>query len=251
MPDLEQSPEVGRRRVHALRSVRNLDPIDPFFGPVPRNDRMGGGMKAISRRLVALAGLAATCILSGLPLSAQTPDGLPQGRTGPGGANQAAGPSGQLPGQAGVIPLRKAAVFDIQLANLSEAPATPADKDRLPRVSDELRNELALQNVFEIVPISLAVKAEVEKRSGLRSCNGCAVDFARQLGAQVAVTTQISKVSSAVLNLVLYIKEVDGNQPEQSYGVNVRGDDRGSFDRAVKYVVDNVVVPKLAKPGRR
>lgn len=208
-------------------------------------------MKTITSGLVALAGFAVACVLSGPPSWAQTQDGLPQGRTGPGGANQAAGPGGQHPGQAGVIPLRKAAVFDIQLANLSEAPPTQADKGRLPRVSDELRKELALQNVFAIVPISPAVRAEVEKQWGLRSCNGCAVDLAKQLGAQVAVTCQVTKVSSAVLNLILYIKEVDGNRPEQSYGVNVRGDDEGSLDRAVKYVVDDVVVPRLAKTGRR
>lgn len=205
-------------------------------------------MRQISFVLAVASRLAAGALVWALPVSAQTSDGLPQGRTGPGGANQAAGPSGQRPGQAGVIPLPKAAVFDVQLANLGEA---PADRSRLPRISDELRNELALQNLFDIVPISAAVKAEIDKRSGLRSCNGCAVDFARRLGAQVAITAQITKVSNAVLNLVLYIKQVDGAQPEQSYGVNVRGDDEGSFDRAVKYVVDNVVVPQLARAGRR
>lgn len=88
-------------------------------------------------------------------------------------------------------------------------------------------------------------------RAELRACNGCAVDLARQLGAQVAITAQITRVSNAALSPVLYIKQVDGDQPVQSRGVNGRGDDEASLDRAVKYVVDNVVVPRLARAGRR
>jgi hypothetical protein len=141
----------------------------------------------------------------------------------------------------------KAAVFDFQLANLGQLPPTEADRERLPRLSDELRTELEKSGLFEIVPISPAVKTEVEKSSELRSCGGCADDFAKQLGAQVAITGEIQKVSALILNINVYIKKIGSNKPEQGYSVDLRGDTNESFDRAVKYIVKEVIVPRLNK----
>jgi hypothetical protein len=137
----------------------------------------------------------------------------------------------------------KAAVFDFQLSNLDAQPPTQADLDRLPRISDELRQELSKSGLYDIVSTA-PLKAEVEKSAELRSCGGCAVGFAKKLGADVAITGEIQKVSNLILNLNLYIKEVNGNQPEKSYSVDIRGDTDESFERAVKYIVQNNILGK-------
>jgi hypothetical protein len=137
----------------------------------------------------------------------------------------------------------KAAVFDFQLSNLDAQPPTQADLDRLPRISDELRQELSKSGLYDIVSTA-PLKAEVEKGAELRSCGGCAVGFAKKLGADVAITGEIQKVSNLILNLNVYIKAVNGNQPEKSYSVDIRGDTDESFDRAVKYVVQNNILGK-------
>lgn len=136
----------------------------------------------------------------------------------------------------------KAAVFDFQLANLGQLPPTDADTARLPRISDLLRQQLAASGKYEIVPITDAVKTEIAKAAELRSCGGCAVDFAKTLGAQLAITGEVQKVSNLILNINVYIKEVGGNKPEQAYSVDIRGDNDLSFDHGVKYLVKHNIL---------
>ena len=135
----------------------------------------------------------------------------------------------------------KAAVFDFQLANLGIVPPTQADKDRLPRLSEMVRKMLADSGRYEIVSTD-PVKDEVSKGADLRACGGCAVDYAKKLGAQVAVTGEIQKVSALILNINLYIKEVGNDKPERSYSVDIRGDTDESFDRGVRYIVKHNVL---------
>ena len=130
----------------------------------------------------------------------------------------------------------KAAVFDFQFADLAAQPPTQADMARLPRISAELRKLLGESGLYEIVPIG-PVAAEVEASAPLRACGGCAATFAQKLGADVAITGEIQKVSNLILNLNVYILDVDGKTPERAYSVDMRGDTDESFDRAVHYIV--------------
>ena len=134
----------------------------------------------------------------------------------------------------------KAAVFEFQLANLGQLPPTDADKKRLPHLSDMLRDLLAKSGKYEIVPID-PVRAKAQSED-LRACGGCADDYAKQLGAQVAVTGQIQKVSDLILNINVYIKEVGGTKPEQAYSVDIRGDNDLSFDHGIKYIVKHNIL---------
>lgn len=136
----------------------------------------------------------------------------------------------------------KLAVFDFQLANLAQLPPTAADKARLPRLSDMLRQQLAASGRYDIVPITEKVKQEVAKSAPLRDCGGCAVDFARELGADVAVTGQIQKVSDLILNISVFMKKVNSNAPETATNVSIRGDNDNAFDHGIKYLVKNNIL---------
>ena len=136
----------------------------------------------------------------------------------------------------------KLAVFDFQLANLAQLPPTDADKARLPHISDLLRQQLADSGKFEIVPITDKVKQEVAKAAPLRDCGGCAVDFAKELGADIAVTSQVQKVSDLILNINVYMKKVGSSEPESGTSVDIRGDNDDSFDHGVKYIVKHNIL---------
>lgn len=136
----------------------------------------------------------------------------------------------------------KLAVFDFQLANLAQLPPTQADKDRLPRISDLLRKQLADSGRFVIVPVTDKVKQEVAKAAPLRDCGGCAVDFAKELGADVAVTGEVQKVSDLILNINVYMKKVGSTDAETATSVDIRGDNDDSFNHGVKYLVKNNIL---------
>lgn len=134
----------------------------------------------------------------------------------------------------------KAAVFEFQLANLAQQPPTEADKARLPRLTDMLRQLLTDSGRYQMVSTDpLKSKAQSED---LRSCGGCADDYAKKLGAQVAVTGQIQKVSNLILNINVYIKGLDSKTPEKAYSVDIRGDNEESFDHGIKYLVKHNIL---------
>src|SRR3954453_6102190 len=132
----------------------------------------------------------------------------------------------------------KAAVFDFQLADQGALGPTEADKARLAPLSDLLRTLLTESGRYRIVSTE-PVRAEVAKGPDLRHCNGCAEDYARKLGADVAITGEIQKVSNLILNINVYVKDLRGNTPEQGYSVDIRGDNDTSFDRGLRYLVKN------------
>jgi hypothetical protein len=116
----------------------------------------------------------------------------------------------------------KAAVFDFQL--------------------DLLRAQLRDTGRYEIVSTD-PVKADVAKAAELRKCGGCADDFARKLGADVAITGEIQKVSNLILNINVYVKDLKAGTPERAYSVDIRGDNDTSFEHGVKYLVKNSLPP--------
>jgi hypothetical protein len=136
----------------------------------------------------------------------------------------------------------KAAVFDFQLADQGAAGPTEADQARLGPLSEQLCSLLKDSGRYQIVSTD-PVKAEVTKGPDLRHCNGCAEEYAKKLGADVAVTGEIQKVSNLILNINIYVKDLRGNKPEQAYSVDIRGDNDTSFDRGLKYLVKNNLPP--------
>ena len=77
----------------------------------------------------------------------------------------------------------------------------------------------------------------------LRKCGGCADEYAKTLGADVAITGEIQKVSNLILNINVYIKDLRNDVPEKAYSVDIRGDNDLSFQRGIKYLVKNNLPP--------
>ena len=136
----------------------------------------------------------------------------------------------------------KAAVFDFQLADLGIQGPTDAVRARLKPLSDQLRSLLKESARYEIVSTD-PVKEDVAKGSELRRCNGCAEEYARKLGADVAITGEIQKVSNLILNINVYVKDLRSDKAEQAYSVDIRGDNDVSFDRGIRYLVKNNMPP--------
>ncbi len=136
----------------------------------------------------------------------------------------------------------KAAVFDFQLANLGAQGPTEADVARLRPISDLLRDRLVESGRYRLVSTA-PVATEVASGADLRKCGGCADDYARKLGADVAITGEIQKVSALILNINVYVKDLKAGTPEQAYSVDIRGDNDASFQHGVKYLVRERLPP--------
>ena len=103
----------------------------------------------------------------------------------------------------------KAAVFDFELLDTSlqgEMDGPRGDEQqRLIRASEQVRKGLAESGKFvvlDIAPVNATAHA-----SNLQACGGCDVDLAQKLGADLAITGVVQKVSNLILSLNIYLRD--------------------------------------------
>ena len=145
----------------------------------------------------------------------------------------------------------KLAVFDFELLDTSlqgelNGPRTD-EHDRLLRVGDQLRKELVESGKFRLLDISKVNAAA--HGSNLQACGGCDVQFAQQIGADLAITGVVQKVSNLILNMNIYLRDVRTGQLVISMSADLRGNTDESWSRALSYLVRNrLLAPNYGAP---
>ena len=145
----------------------------------------------------------------------------------------------------------KAAVFDLELFDTSlqgEMKGPQADEQRRLRdVSEQLRKGLADAGKFvvlDIAPVNAAAHA-----SNLQACSGCDVQYAQQLGADLAITGVVQKVSALILNMNIYMRDAHTGQLITSMSADFRGNTDESWSRTTSYLLRNrLLAPNYGAP---
>jgi Protein of unknown function (DUF2380) len=145
----------------------------------------------------------------------------------------------------------KLAVFDFEMIDTSlqgEVYGARSDEQaRLARIGDRVRDELAASGKFrllDIAPVNAAAHG-----SNLQACGGCDMKLARELGADVAITGVVQKVSNLILNVNLYLRDVSSGHLLASVSADMRGNTDESWSRAVDYLVhDRLLAPNYGAP---
>ena len=136
----------------------------------------------------------------------------------------------------------KAAVFDFELIDTSlegeMKGKNAAEQRRLVLISEFLRRKLRLSGAYMVLDMSPAAKA-VTEAGHLYGCNGCEAVIARTLGAEVAITGTVQKVSNLILNINIYMRDVTTGKRVRSMSVDIRGNTDESWSRGVSYLVRN------------
>jgi hypothetical protein len=145
----------------------------------------------------------------------------------------------------------KLAVFDFELLDTSlegEMRGPQADEhDRLIRISDLVRRQLTESGKFQLVDIA-PVKAAAEG-SNLQSCGGCDVQYAQRIGADLVITGVMRKISTLILNLTIFVRDVHTGQLITGMNADFRGNTDESWTRATNYLVRNrLLAPNYGKP---
>jgi hypothetical protein len=134
-------------------------------------------------------------------------------------------------------------VLDIELVgDLSDPALAREHEQRLERVSEQLRRELAQYTRYEIVD-SMPASELIERLRGtqyLHKCNGCEIDIALELGADRVLVAWIHRVSQLILSLTYEIREVPSGQPLRRKAFDFRGDNDTGWSRAVTYMVKDL-----------
>jgi hypothetical protein len=145
----------------------------------------------------------------------------------------------------------KVAIFDFELLDTSLQGAVKGaqadEQRRLKDVTEQLRNALtesAKFVVMDITPVNAAAHA-----SNLQSCGGCDVQYAQKLGADLAITGLVQKVSELILNMNIYLRDAHTGKLITAMSADFRGNTDESWSRALSYLVRNrLLAPNYGAP---
>lgn len=134
------------------------------------------------------------------------------------------------------------AAFDFELIDTSlegEMQGPREDEQRRLRlISDQLREALSASGRYVVIDLA-PVREQIAAAGYLHGCNGCATTIARPLGADLAITGTVQKVSNLILNINLYILDTAGSAPRRAMSVDIRGNTDESWSRGLSYLVRN------------
>jgi hypothetical protein len=149
---------------------------------------------------------------------------------------------------AGLAEKRSAAVFDFELVDTSRqdplAAPSAEHRARLALISGQLRRHLAESGRFTVVDIE-SVNAEAHA-SNLQSCGGCDVRLAGKIGADLAVSGIVYKVSNLILSMMILVRDVRTASSVAIVQADMRGDTDETWSRTVRWLVRN----RLLDPDR-
>jgi Protein of unknown function (DUF2380) len=136
---------------------------------------------------------------------------------------------------------RNVAVFDFELIDTSLEGATNGvrsdEQARLESTSNRLRQRLIESGRFTLVDIA-PVAAEA-RGSNLQACGGCDASLARKVGAELAITGTVQKVSNLILNMNIYVREADSGRLAAAMSADFRGNTDESWSRALDWLARN------------
>ena len=144
------------------------------------------------------------------------------------------------------------AVFDFELIDTSLDGqfngAQKAEHDRLMSMGNTLREKLAAAHRYQLIDIApVAAKAQA---ANLQNCGKCDAALARELGADLALTGTVQKVSNLILNINVYIRDAKTGETVDAMSVDIRGNTDESWSHGINWLIRNKLAapPEAAKP---
>ena len=139
------------------------------------------------------------------------------------------------------------AVFDFELIDTSlegELAGSREDEQaRLARLGDQLRQRLRESGRFSLVDITPV--AREARASNLQACGACDVQLAKRIGAELAMTGTVQKVSNLILNMNIYIRDASSGRAVATMSADMRGNTDESWSRTLDWLIRN----RLLAPG--
>jgi len=133
------------------------------------------------------------------------------------------------------------AVFNFELIDTSLEGAVRGaradEQERLARVSDQLRELLKASCRFSLV--DLTPIANEAQASNLQACGGCDMRLARRIGAELAITGTVQKVSNLILNMNIYVRDASSGATIAAMSADMRGNTDESWSRTLNWLVRN------------
>jgi hypothetical protein len=135
---------------------------------------------------------------------------------------------------------KTAAVFDAVFVNSSPQETAPEETARIEGMTKALKRALEKSGQYRVLDLA-PIETKIGAVKDIHDCNGCEVDLAKEVGAQVAVVAWAQKVSNLILNLNIRIEDTATGETLKGGSVDIRGNNDQSWDRGLKYLLEERV----------
>jgi hypothetical protein len=143
------------------------------------------------------------------------------------------------------------ALLGIHFQNDNEVyePTSTAERERLVQLGVVFKKELEDSGRFDVKQLPDALASQISAGQTLGECGGCELDYGAKLGVDQVAWINVQKVSNLILNLNVYMADVQDGKMTFVRSVDIRGNTDESWRRSLIYLVKNYLLPGLKAPG--
>ena len=142
-------------------------------------------------------------------------------------------------------PAKSIALVNVQFLNdhADLEPTTKAEQARLASIESLFKAELEASGRYRFLSMPADAAAKIDAGAKVGACGGCEYSYGKQVGADYAAWIDVQKVSNLILNMNVYIGDVDARKLVFVHSVDIRSNTDESWTRGLTYLVKNYLLP--------
>lgn len=139
---------------------------------------------------------------------------------------------------------QKVAFLNVEFQNDNEGlePTSNAELRRLKALEQQFKMMLTRSGKYTFVALSKEQTSEIEGGQMLGECGGCEVAMGKKVGADLVAWIRVQKISNLILNMNVFMADVQINKMAFVHSVDIRGNTDKSWSKSLSYLVRNYLL---------
>jgi hypothetical protein len=138
----------------------------------------------------------------------------------------------------------KIAVLSAQLQNdhAEWVPTTDAERQRLMKTEGTFKSMLEASGKYRFTPVIASIQERINKDQQMGQCAGCEIQYGKEIGVAQVAWIEVQKVSELILNINVYVSDVNSGRLIFVKSVDMRGNNDESWQHSIKFLVKNYIL---------
>jgi hypothetical protein len=144
---------------------------------------------------------------------------------------------------------RSIAFLGVHFQNDNEIyePTSDAERNRMAKVEQVFKDQLTETGKYRFAEVGNPLKTRIAAGQAPGECGGCEIDYGKEIGTEQIAWIRVQKVSNLILNLNLYMADVDTKEMVFVRSVDIRNNSDEGWERAITYLLKNYLLPRVSK----
>jgi hypothetical protein len=121
-------------------------------------------------------------------------------------------------------------------------PMVAEEETRLGQIETTFKRQLQEAGLYTFTAVPDDLKARIAQGQSPGECSGCEIDYGRELKVPTVMWGTVQKTSNLILNLNVYMADVNGRKMTFVKSVDMRGNTDETWQQAVTYLVKRYII---------